>query len=330
MNGQADPDVVGDEDRTEVVIATVPTPPLLKENTQATAAVGESFRYRITVPETPHPYDLFDVQITDDLTVSAADLRFVAVTKIQGSGAWTPVNTGTGTSLVIEDPAIGIDIPAGEQIVIELTVVLEDTATNTTGLTFTNTAAYLYNSIDGDDTSQWPGPPGTTGPMTIVGPDDVNVTKSGPASMTIDTPGAFALDAQNAGTGPAWNLRLVDQLPDGATGGTCDVAPTVLSAQVFQSDGTTPVSGVLAAGSDYAVTFRPAPECELDVAILSAAGVVGPTERLIVTYETRLDASTQDGATLTNVAGAVEWFSTDGTNPATAASSKGCRRRTLF
>ena len=47
------------------------------------------------------------------------------------------VNTGSATSLVIEEPmAIGIDIPAGEQVVIEITVRLRDTATNVAGLQF--------------------------------------------------------------------------------------------------------------------------------------------------------------------------------------------------
>ena len=317
VNGQADPDVVGDEDPTRVVIATLPAPQLQKANTQATASIGERFRYRISVPDTPHPFDLYDVQITDDLTASAADLRFVDVTKVSGSGAWTPVNTGTSTSLVIEDPAIGIDIPAGEQVVIEVTVVLEDTPTNIAGLAFTNAASYLYNPIDGVDASQQPGLPGTTGPMTIVGPDDITVVKSGPVAMAVGTPGVFTLNAQNTGSAPAWSLRLADQLPDGVTGGICDVVPTVLSAQVFQADGTTPASGVLAQGTDYTVGFRPAPDCEFDIVMLSAGGVIGPTERLIVSYQTQLDVDTQDGVVLTNVAGATEWSSADSTDTIT-------------
>ena len=317
VNGQADPNVVGDEDPTRVVIATVAAPPLIKANTQATASIGERFRYRITVPATPHPFDLYDVQITDNLTASAADLRFVDVTKVSGSGAWTPLNTGTLKNPVIEDPTIGIDIPAGEQVVIDVTVVLEDTPINVTGLAFTNTASYLYNPIDDVDANQQPGLPGTTGPMTIVGPDDITVVKSGPVAMDVGTPGVFTLNAQNTGTAAAWSLQLADQLPDGATGGTCDVAPTVLTVQVFQADGTTPVSGVLAQGTDYSVGFQPAPDCEFDIAILSGAGVVGPTERLIVSYESQLDADTQDGVVLTNVAGAIEWLSGDITDPMT-------------
>ena len=152
--------------------------PLLKENTQPTASIGESFTYRITVPRAPYAYPIYDVQITDDLTASAADLRFLGVTKIAGSESWTPVNTGTDTNLVIEDPSVGIGIPAGEQIVVEITVVLEDTPTNVAGLTFTNTADYTYNWIDEDDTSQLPGSPGTTPPMTIVAPE-LTLTKSG-------------------------------------------------------------------------------------------------------------------------------------------------------
>ena len=89
VNGQADPSVEGDEDPTVVVVAVPPVGPLLKENIQATAAVGEAFSYRITVPETPYPYPIYDVQITDDLSASAADLRFLSVSKISGSGAWT-------------------------------------------------------------------------------------------------------------------------------------------------------------------------------------------------------------------------------------------------
>ena len=51
---------------------------------------------------------------------------------------------------MIEDPAVGIDIPTGEQIVLEIEVVLEDTETNASGLAFTNTAEYVYNRTDGN------------------------------------------------------------------------------------------------------------------------------------------------------------------------------------
>ena len=48
--------------------------------------------------------------------------------------------------------------------------------------------------------------------------------------------------------------------------------------------------------------------------MLTAAATIGPNERLIITYRTRLDADSQDGATLTNVAGATQWFNGDSSN----------------
>jgi uncharacterized repeat protein (TIGR01451 family) len=323
INGQADPNLENDEDPTRVVIDSAPVGPLLKENTQATASLGETFRYRITVPETPQPFPIHDVRITDDLIASAADLRFLGVTKITGSESWTPVNTGTDTNLVIEDITIGIDIPAGEQVVVEITVVLEDTPTNVAGLTFTNTAAYTYNRIDGDTASQFPGSPDTSPPMTIVEPE-ITLEKTGPAQMTLGTPETFTLNVHNAGDGPAWNLSITDQLPDGATGGTCDVAPSGVTVQVFEADGVTPVSGPLAQGTDFVVGFSGAPDCEMTLVIASAAGTIGPDQRLLASYQTELDADSQSGVTLTNVAGAVEWFSAEG-----AAADRRSHTRTL-
>jgi len=42
----------------------------------------------ITVPAAPVNTALHDVRILDDLSASAADLRFVSVDKISGSGSW--------------------------------------------------------------------------------------------------------------------------------------------------------------------------------------------------------------------------------------------------
>jgi uncharacterized repeat protein (TIGR01451 family) len=322
VNGQADPTVSGDEDPTVVVIATLPVDPLLKEITQATASIGESFQYRVTVPELPYPFDLYDVQITDDLAASAADLRFLGVTKIAGSQAWTPSNSGTATSIVIEDLAAGIDIPAGEQVVLEISVVLEDTPTNASGLSFANTAAYLYDRVDDDPTSQQPGPPGTSAVMTIVGPDTLTLEKSGPGQMTVGTPATFTLDVHNTGTGSAYELRITDQLPNSPAGGTCDTPPSTLSAQVFLADGVTAVSPALMPGTDFALSFNGAPTCSFELVMLSSVTALGPDERLIATYETLLDAGTQDGTVLTNVAGATLWFGADGQNPETVADRR--------
>ena len=49
--------------------------------------------------------------------------------------------------------------------------------------------------------------------------------------------------------------------------------------------------------------------------MLTAAGTIGPNERLIIRYRTQLDANTQNGVALTNVAGAIQWFNGDSSNP---------------
>src|SRR5262249_25459222 len=86
---------------------------------------------------------------------------------------------------------------------------------------------------------------------------------------------------------------------------------------VFAADGVTPVpgKGPLIAGSDYSKSFSPPPNCQLDLTMLTAAGRIGPNEHLIIRYLTQLDANTQNGVTLTNVAGAIQWFNGDSSIP---------------
>jgi large repetitive protein len=319
INGPADPNVSGDEDPTRVVIETEPAPPLQKATTQATAAIGEHFSYRLTVPSVPHSAPLYDVRIIDDLTTSAADLEFVSVTKISGSGAWTPVNTGTATRLVIEDPVIGIDIPAGEQVVVEITVRLLDSSTNVAGLSFTNSASYTYNLLNGNDSTVRPGGPGNSGPMTIVEPE-LTLEKDGPVRLFRDgPPGLFTLNVHNIGDSPAHALTITDLMPSTNQGGMCETAPFDVTARLFLADGVTPAAPALAAGSDFAVTFAGEPDCIFTINLLTAAAAIGPDQRLIVTYRAALDSDTEQDATLTNIAGATRWFSVDASAPGDAA-----------
>ncbi len=315
VNGQADPTVDGDEDPTRVLIEGVPPDMLAKVNTQATATIGETFSYRVTVPSVAHSAPLYDVRIFDDLGASAADLEFVSVTRVSGSGTWTPQNTGTTTSLVIEDPVNGIDIPAGEQAVIEIAVRLLDTATNVAGLTFTNTAAYTYNLLDGDGATERPGMPGTTEPMTVVEPD-LTMVKTGPLLARLGIPGTFTLNVHNVGDAPAWAATVTDLLPNLVDGGMCDAAPQAVTAQVFEADGMTAVSPVLVQGTDFTATWAGDPACVLTLNMLSADATVGVDQRLIVTYEAQVDAGSLENTALTNVAGATEWFSLDPADPA--------------
>src|SRR5262249_46209003 len=140
--------------------------------------------------------------------------------------------------------------------------------------------------------------------------------KSGPATMNLGQWGNFGIDVQNSGQSDAWNVSLRDLLPNvvtGATGGMCNLTPQILSAQIFASDGVTPVAGKgpLNNGTDYSLSYSAAPNCQLDITMLTAAGTIGPNQRLIIHYQTQLDANTQTGATLTNIAGAIQWFNAD-------------------
>jgi len=157
-----------------------------------------------------------------------------------------------------------------------------------------------------------PGEWGISPPLTIAAPQLV-VTKTGPATMNLGQWGQFGIDVRNTGLSDAWDVKVLDRLPDGATGGMCNMTPEVLGARVFADDGVTPVpgKGPLVPGTDFWLSYSGAPACELTFTSLTSAGVIGPNERLIVTYRTQLDADSQDGATLTNVAGAIQWFNGD-------------------
>ncbi|VAW55291.1 hypothetical protein MNBD_GAMMA06-1054, partial [hydrothermal vent metagenome] len=117
-------------DFAEVVLTTALPNALSKTNpADLNASIGETFTYRITIPGVAQPTALYDVRILDDLTASAADLMFANVIRISGSQTWTPANIGVVTdNLIIADLTNGIDIPANEQVEIDITVVLRDTS----------------------------------------------------------------------------------------------------------------------------------------------------------------------------------------------------------
>ena len=176
-------------------------------------------------------------------------------------------------------------------------ITSEGGVTNTTGLV-----------------GQFTPPPGT--PV-------IAVEKSGPATMRPAEWGAFAIDMQNTGDVAAFNVTLIDRLPDGPTGGMCATTPEILSARVFAADGVTPVpgKGPLVQGTDYSLVYNGA-ACELTFTTLSAASVIGADERLLISYRTQLDSDSQGGAVLTNVAGATQWYDGPSTNPAREAFTR--------
>lgn len=297
---------------------TTPGPGALsKVESASTVAVGDQFSYQILVPATPVDTALFDVRITDDLGASAAVLSFVSVDRAPAapginSGAWTPTNTGTATQLVIEDTAGGIDIPAGEQIAVDITVEVVDDPANVDGLVFNNSADYTFNRADDDAATQGAGQPGTSGDTTIVEPGLV-MTKSGPATMSVGTPDLFTLDVQNTGSGAAWDITLTDHLPNLASGGMCDNAPVITTARVYDTDGSTLLAD-LAAGTDYVTSFAPSSPgtpCTFIFTGQTAAAALETGQFLRVEYQAELDDATPANSELTNFAGATEWFSAD-------------------
>jgi uncharacterized repeat protein (TIGR01451 family) len=297
--------------------------------------IGVPFTWTLTIPVLFDPAtgtvinfqgsvnDLHSITLTDDLNATGVDLSFVGYT-----ATWlddgTPVpHTFTNVGGLLTWDNIPI-VDAGRQFVINLTVVLNNTPVNAPGTQFINTAKWDFGRlIDNVFYEPLPGEWGITPPLTISGPALV-VDKSGPATMNLSQWGNFTLDVQNTGLTDAWDVALRDLLPDGPTGGMCDLTPEILSARVFAADGVTPVAGKgpLVAGTDYSLNWGAAPSCQLDLTMLTAAARIGPTERLILSYRTQLDAGTQDGVTLTNVAGAIQWFNGDSSNPNRVASNK--------
>ena len=295
---------------------------------QTTATIGVPFTYTLTIPvlfdpatgavinSSGSPNDLHGITVWDDLNETGADLSYVSHVAYWPSDG-TPIPhtfSNVGGALVFDNFPI---VLAGEQFVIELTVVLNDTPANAPGTQFINTAKWDFGRlIDDVFYEPLPGEWGVTLPMTIAAPELV-VTKSGPATINLGQWGDFVIDVQNAGLSDAWDVSIRDLFPDGAAGGMCDLTPDILSARVFGADGVTPVpgKGPLNEGVDYSFGYSSAPNCQLDIRMLTAAGTIGPDERLIVNYRTQLDGDTQNGVALTNVAGAIQWFNGDSNNP---------------
>jgi len=311
--------VYGPTSTATVQLTTAAATALSKQAQVSQAAIGQPFTYSITVPAVPQATALYDVRILDDLgsAVTGVDMSFVSVQRVSGP-AFTPVNGGTATNLVIQDATNGIDIPAGQQIVVNVTAVLGNSANNTLGKQFQNTATYTYDSIDNAASTRANGAPGASGAITIVGPA-LTMQKSGPGTINALGPGTFTLNVQNTGASTAWQATLTDILPRVTTplpGSMCS-SPASVTARIYRADGVTPVSAQLVNGTDYTVSFAGAPACTFTVAMKSSAAAIPPTDRLIVTYSASLDPNTAGGIALTNIAGATQWLSAD---PAVAAA----------
>src|SRR6266436_5174690 len=212
-------------------------------------SIGVPFTYTLTFPQlvsattgaviNPNGsnVEVDQVTVTDNLNATGVSLSYVNSSAAwKGSGAPVPfaVTNASGLLTFSGFPPI----PAGQQIVLSVTVVLNNAVPpNSPGTQFSNTANWtLGTTIGGTFHFPLTGQQGVSSPpLTIAAPGPV-MTKGGPATMNPGQLGQFTLNVQ------------------------------------------------------------------------SAAAVIGPTQRLIVTYQTQLDANTQNGATLTNVAGTTLWY----------------------
>src|SRR5215468_5919682 len=303
----------------------VPVDKIDKENPPGPpfVSIGVPFTYTLTFPQlvdattgavvNPNGSntEVDQVTVTDNLNATGVSLSYAKSSAAwKGSGAPVPFTATNASGLLTFSgfPAI----PAGQQIVLSVTVVLNNAVPpNSLGTQFSNTANWtLGTTIGGAFHYPLPGQQGVSSPPLTIAAPGVVMTKGGPSTMNPGQLGQFTLNVQNTGNSDAWNATIVDKLPTGPTGGMCTATPQILSAQVFQADGITPVTGKspLTAGTDYTLSYAGAPVCTLTLNMLSAAAVIGPTQRLIVTYQTQLDANTQNGARLTNVAGTTLWY----------------------
>src|SRR5467141_3011223 len=250
------------------------------------------------------------VVITDDIrSAGAGRLTFVNPPAPTMNGSPAGV-TEAGTVLTANYSAINGPLQPGQAIDVRFRVQIS--AGIPAGTILTNTALVTWNTPTRTSSASVSIAIGETSAPSLV------LTKTGPATMSPGQLGQFGLNIQNTGVSDAWNATIVDRLPQSTpTGGMCSFTPQILNAQVFQANGVTPVAGKgpLVPGTDFSITYNGAPTCTLTLTMLTAAATISQNQRLIINYQTQIDANSQNGATLTNVAGAIQWFDASSTTP---------------
>ena len=307
----------------------IPVESIHKQSPGPVATIGEPLTYTLTFPsmtiiDGPSINDLHSITLWDDLNATGADLTFVSLNAhlkstgepvtlvpetdpLASGGVWTPKNLSY-------EPYTEI-LPAGEQLIVEITVVPDNTAANAAGRTFVNTAKWSFGRlIEGVFYAPLPGEWGISEPMTIAEPSLLVNKTSSETALNLGIPATFTIDVQNVGGSDAWNTTIIDQLPDGM----CDQDPSLspgFSIQIVEADGATVADLLL--GTDYLATFSAGPACSLSLNMLTDRAMIGPLQHLVVNYQGQLDGDvTADGLDLVNVAGATQWFSAD---PATGS-----------
>ncbi|MCK4704899.1 MAG: hypothetical protein KAT90_05430, partial [Gammaproteobacteria bacterium] len=293
----------------------------------ASAGIGDPFTYTLTLPSmqlpagAPSPNELTNVVIWDDLNATGADLSLVGLPVITRAGL--PLTEGVDYTFTDVAGSLTFNILSiliGDQIVIEITAVLNDTGANVVGASFTNTAKWQFvreidvNS-DGfiDPVTEIFTLPGEWGvaTMTIAEPDLVLTKTADQTTLNLGVVANFTIDIQNTGGSDAWNVTVLDRQPDSLNAGMCDYDPTTtITAELFSAGGTSIQGPASPASGLYTATYDSG-TCEL-VVTTSSLMPIGPTEYLRITFQSELDVgSTADPFPLINIAAATQWFSGD-------------------
>jgi uncharacterized repeat protein (TIGR01451 family) len=299
--------------------------------TSGTPQSGYDFTATLPPPQTfPGPIPFFSLGTfthrnfeVGDPSLTSTQLDVVLVLSVDGvsTGPLTFTFTLNHEETPNNQNPCPYPTPPGEGCTDRVTIVASPVPTTfqVDGVDYTLSMSFLVNGEPVSEFITREG--GTTNTSGLVGQfipgtPELTVEKSGPATMNTTEWGDFVLDVRNMGVSAAINVTLLDRLPDGPTGGMCDTTPEVLSARVFAADGVTPVpgKGPLVEGTDYSLAYNAA-ACELTFNTLTVPSAIGIGERLVIAYRTQLDSGTQTGTTLTNVAGATQWYNDFDANP---------------
>ncbi|HDP90208.1 MAG TPA: DUF11 domain-containing protein, partial [Thioalkalivibrio sp.] len=297
----------------------IPVEKIDKQNPGAYVSVGVPFTYTMTIPVLYDPgtggvinssgsvNELHGITLTDDLNALGVDVTYLDH-RIYWRDSGSQISeysfsNDAGLLTWTFDP--GFTVPAGEQFLIELDLVLDDTPTNVLGTQFVNTAKWEFGRlIDGTFYDPLPGEWGVTEPLTIAAPELV-VTKSGPATLgstlNLGDSGDYSIDVTNVGLSSAHNVVIADQLPSADLASMCDTDPTA-------SVGVSLGGALLTVDTDYTVTWQGDPACRLEVNLINGLSIA-PGESLVIDYTTQLDDDVDDGSTLTNIVAATQWTS---------------------
>lgn len=288
---------------TSTIYSGAPPTKVLDPLATTTATIGDAVTYIITVPGKTNTSTLYDVDISDLLDANLV-YDSVTITGLGGGGVGVTNNFYAGTN---ELEILADEIPAGAQVQIEVHAFVKNISGPVDGDVINNQASYTYAFTDGGATE---GALATSiVPLKVIEPD-VTLEKTGPATMRLGIAETFTLNVHNTGNSTAWDLTVVDILPNPTPGGMCDTSPlTTLAARTTLVDGTTVVN-TLVAGADYDATYDTG-TCTLTLTMKSTNAAIAPDNRLIITYDAELDSDNVQGVTLTNLAGVTEWFSLD-------------------